>query len=69
MNRKDILIVDDDDLVCHSLKELLGMEGYDVDSTLDGLDALKKLKDTKYSLDYFRYPHAKHGWHRVTEGN
>jgi DNA-binding NtrC family response regulator len=50
LNRKDILIVDDDDLVCHSLKELLGMEGYDVDSTLDGLDALKKIKDTKYSL-------------------
>lgn len=50
MNQKDILIVDDDDLVCHSLKELLGMEGYDVDSTLDALDALKRLNETKYSL-------------------
>ena len=50
MNRKDILIVDDDELVCHSLRELLGMEGYDVDSTLDGIDALKKLNNTKYSL-------------------
>jgi DNA-binding NtrC family response regulator len=50
LNKKDILIVDDDDLVCHSLKELLGIEGYDVDSTLDGVDALKKLTDTNYSL-------------------
>lgn len=50
MKQKDILIVDDDELVCHSLKELLGMEGYNVDSTLDGLEALQKLKDTKYSL-------------------
>jgi DNA-binding NtrC family response regulator len=50
LNQKDILIVDDDDLVCHSLKELLGMEGYDVDSTLDGIEALKRLNDTNYSL-------------------
>ena len=50
MKHKDILIVDDDDLVCHSLKELLGMEGYSVDSTLDGLEALQKLKDNRYSL-------------------
>lgn len=50
MNRKDILIVDDDELVCHSLKELLGIEGYNVDSTLDGIDALNKLKETAYSL-------------------
>lgn len=50
MNQKDILIVDDDDLVCHSLKELLGMEGYAVDSTLDGVEALKKLHETNYSL-------------------
>ena len=50
MKHKDILIVDDDELVCHSLRELLGMEGYDVDSTLDGLDALQKLKDTQYAL-------------------
>jgi DNA-binding NtrC family response regulator len=50
LNQKDILIVDDDDLVCHSLKELLGFEGYDVDSTLDGVDALTRMNNTKYSL-------------------
>ncbi|MGQ9920412.1 MAG: sigma-54-dependent transcriptional regulator [Desulfobacca sp.] len=50
MKQKDILIVDDDELVCLSLQELLRMEGYDVDSTLDGLEALQKLKSTKYSL-------------------
>lgn len=50
MKQKDILIVDDDELVCHSLRELLAMEGYEIDSTLDGLEALQKLKDTKYSL-------------------
>ncbi len=50
MKHKDILIVDDDELVCHSLKELLRLEGYQVDSTLDGLEALQKIKDTRYSL-------------------
>ena len=50
MKQKDILIVDDDELVCHSLRELLGMEGYEVDSTLDGLEALQKLQETQYSL-------------------
>jgi len=50
VKQKDILIVDDDELVCHSLKELLGMEGYEVDSTLDGLEALQKLQEAKYSL-------------------
>jgi DNA-binding NtrC family response regulator len=47
---KDILIVDDDELVCHSLKEMLSFEGYAVDSTLDGIEALQKLQDTNYGL-------------------
>ncbi|MBM4287254.1 MAG: sigma-54-dependent Fis family transcriptional regulator [Deltaproteobacteria bacterium] len=50
MKKKDILIVDDDDLVCHSLRELLSIEGYEVDSTLDGLEALQRLDETHYSV-------------------
>jgi len=50
LRKKDILVVDDDELVCNSLREMLGIEGYEVDSTLDGMDALQKLRETKYSL-------------------
>jgi len=50
LKKKDILIVDDDDLVCHSLRELLSIEGYEVDSTLDGLEALQRLDETHYSV-------------------
>jgi DNA-binding NtrC family response regulator len=50
MPTKDLLIVDDDLLVCESLKEMLILEGYTVDTALDGLAALAKLKETKYQL-------------------
>ncbi len=50
MSKKDILIVDDDELVCHSLKEMLNLEGYTVDATLDSLEALSKIDQNDYSL-------------------
>lgn len=40
-----ILIIDDDDLVCISLKKLLIKLGYDVDICLEGKDALDKVKE------------------------
>ena len=50
MPTKDLLIVDDDPLVCESLKEMLILEGYTVDTAPDGLSALAKLKETRYQL-------------------
>jgi DNA-binding NtrC family response regulator len=50
MVSKDILIVDDDFLVCESLKEMLTLEGYSVDTILDSTTALDHLKQAKYQL-------------------
>ena len=50
MSRKDLLIVDDDPLVCESLKEMLTMEGYRADAVFDGASALAKLKGQQYKL-------------------
>lgn len=50
MAQKDILIVDDDELVCSSLKEMLSLEGYTVDATLDSVEALQKINQHDYAL-------------------
>lgn len=50
MANKDLLIVDDDSLVCESLKEMLTIEGYSADAVLDGQAALAKIRDTQYKL-------------------
>lgn len=50
MANKDLLIVDDEFLVCESLKEMLTLEGYTVDTAPDGNTALAKLKDNRYQL-------------------
>jgi DNA-binding NtrC family response regulator len=47
---KDILIVDDDTLVCDSLKEMLTMEGYKTDTALSAAAALAKMKEDTYLL-------------------
>ena len=50
MATKDLLIVDDEPLVCESLKEMLAMEGYRVDAVLNGQAALEKLHEDAYHL-------------------
>ena len=50
MAAKDLLIVDDEPLVCESLKEMLTMEGYRVDAVLNGQAALEKLQEGEYHL-------------------
>ena len=50
MPSKDLLIVDDDSLVCESLKEMLLIEGFTVDAVLSGKAALDNIGDVKYSL-------------------
>jgi DNA-binding NtrC family response regulator len=47
---KDLLIVDDDSLVCESLKEMLQMEGYQVDTAPDGERALAKLREGQFRV-------------------
>src|SRR4030065_1331494 len=47
---KDLLIVDDDPLVCDSLKEMLLLEGYGVDTALNGDQALAKLKEERFRV-------------------
>lgn len=50
MANKDLLIVDDEPLVCESLKEMLAMEGYQVEAALNGSAALEMLKEDRYQL-------------------
>jgi len=50
MPTKDLLIVDDEALVCESLKEMLVLEGYTVDTAPDGNTALGRLKENRYHL-------------------
>jgi len=47
---KDLLIVDDDPIVCESLKEMLTIEGYSADAVFDGNEALAKLRESHYQL-------------------
>ncbi|MBI4797028.1 MAG: sigma-54-dependent Fis family transcriptional regulator [Deltaproteobacteria bacterium] len=50
MTIKDLLIVDDDPLVCDSLKEMLLMEGYRVDTAPGGEQALSKLQEERFRV-------------------
>jgi DNA-binding NtrC family response regulator len=50
MANKDLLIVDDEPLICESLKEMLILEGYRVDTALDGNAALERLQADQYQL-------------------
>jgi DNA-binding NtrC family response regulator len=50
MANKDVLIVDDDPLVCESLKEMLILDGYRAEGALDGQAALAKIKEDQYEV-------------------
>jgi len=50
MANKDLLIVDDDTLVCESLKEMLLLDGFSVDAVMGGQDALAKIKNQQYQV-------------------
>lgn len=50
MSIKDLLIVDDDPLVCDSLKEMLLLEGYRVDTAPGGEQALAKLREERFRV-------------------
>ena len=50
VEKKLILIVDDDKVVLKSLKEILELEGYSVDTAETGREAIEKFKTNFYHL-------------------
>jgi len=45
-----ILLVDDDPMITELVVDMLGIEGYDVDTATNGLEALQKLERQRYDL-------------------
>jgi len=48
--RGRILLVDDDPMITELVVDMLGMEGYDVDTATNGIEALQKLERQRYDL-------------------
>jgi two-component system chemotaxis response regulator CheY len=48
--RARILIVDDDPLISELVVDMLAMDGYEVDTAPNGMDALDKLQNQRYDL-------------------
>jgi DNA-binding response OmpR family regulator len=55
MNRKRILLIDDDDVFCGELAEALGGEGYDVVTTSDPEHGKDLLRDASFDLAILNY--------------
>jgi CheY-like chemotaxis protein len=49
-NKATILIVDDDEVMCHTLSDVLKKMSYDVTSVQSGLDALHALREGIFDL-------------------
>jgi DNA-binding NtrC family response regulator len=45
-----ILVVDDEEVICRSVARILSREEYEVETLLDGEEALRRLEDTVYDL-------------------
>ena len=50
MDKKKILIVDDDQDICETLSDILDEEGYDVVTACDGQEALEKIRQGSFNL-------------------
>ena len=50
MDKKKILIVDDDQDICETLSDILDEEGYDVVTASDGQEALEKIRQGSFNL-------------------
>ena len=50
MITEKILVVDDEEIVCHSIKKILSRKGYTVENALDVESAIKKISNTSYDL-------------------
>jgi DNA-binding response OmpR family regulator len=49
-DRPEILVIDDDAELCELLSELLGQEGYDVESAGDGKRGLSRAEEKAFAL-------------------
>lgn len=50
MNRKKILVIDDEELVIQSIEKLLRMQGYQVIPARSGREALERVKESDFDL-------------------
>ena len=50
MERKRLLVVDDEELLLELFKSLFEAEGFDVETALDGVQAVTKLKEKRFDL-------------------
>jgi len=50
VDKKKILIVDDDQDICETLSDILDEEGYDVVTACDGQEALEKIRQGSFNL-------------------
>ncbi len=50
MITEKILVVDDEEIVCHSIKKILSRKGYTVENALDVESAVQKISNTSYDL-------------------
>jgi len=48
--RANVLVVDDEQIVCKSCMKILGRDGHNVQTTLSGRDALRKVEEDKYDV-------------------
>ena len=48
--RANVLVVDDEQIVCNSCKKVLSQEGHNVDIALGGREALKKVEENKFDV-------------------
>ena len=48
--KEHILVVDDEEEIREIIIEILEESGYNIDSAVDGIDALEKLKKNKYDM-------------------
>jgi len=48
--RANVLVVDDEQIVCNSCMKILGRDGHNVQTTLSGREALRKVEEDKYDV-------------------
>ena len=45
-----ILVVDDEPMICEEFKDILQDEGHEVDTALNGIEAIRKVQEKEYEL-------------------
>ena len=50
MNKKRILIVDDDEIVAQLMEEILERQGFETEIAVNGLEGLEKISQNKYDV-------------------